>query len=485
MRRLNRIGTGVALIGLALLSLLVAGLARAEERPNILFIMTDDQGPWAWGGGGHPDAITPNLDRLRSEGVHLANYFVTTPVCSPARASMLSSRYSTELGITDYIPPDGENGLDPALPVWPRALDEAGYRTAHIGKWHVGELDQYLPKHFGYDYFAGFRHGPGTSKDPKVEFDGEIREIKGYTPDILTDLAMDFIARDDSAPFLVSLHYWAPHANTAVKTPDGDRTWHPLSDADWDLFKEREITLPEPRHPELDVPRAIRMTREYLASVHSVDRNLGRLFAALDARGLRDNTIVVFTSDHGYNMAHHGIWHKGNGRWLLVNNQGSRPNLWDTSLRAPAIIRWPRGIEAGSTINQTTSNLDWFPSLLSLTGVPMPAGALIRGQDFAPLLRGQAPVWNDAFFVQYDQRLSLDGSGNLRAYRTPRWKLVRDYRNAGQDEFYDLASDPGELNNLIESADPEVQVAIAGLEQALRAAMARVNDPALIPPRAE
>jgi uncharacterized sulfatase len=448
-------------------------------RPNILFIMTDDQGPWAWGGGGHPNARTPHLDRLRAEGVHLANYLVTTPVCSPARASMLTSRYGTEVGITDFLPEGDEavKGLDPALPAWPRALRDAGYRTAHIGKWHVGARDESHPRAFGYDYFAGWRHGAMVSKDPEVEFEDGTRVVPGYTSDIITDVALDYIAKEDARPFLLSLHYWAPHAN-ANKNAEGDRTWMPLHDEDWNLFKDLKPTLPEPRHPDLDVARAERMTREYLASVHSVDRNLGRILAALDAQGLRENTLVIFTSDHGYNLAHHGIWHKGNGWWLLKDDRSTRTNLWDTSVRAPAILRWPAGITAGTTVTRTTSNLDWFPSLLALAGVPLPEGALVRGQNFAPLLRGESPPWNDDFLIQYDQRENSEGAGNLRAFRTPEWKLIRDFRHTGRDELYHLATDPDELDNLIQSEDPAIQSQLTALEESLRTSMKAIGDPA-------
>lgn len=460
----------------------LAALA-APARPNILFIMTDDQGPWAWGGGGHPDARTPNMDRLRAEGALLANYMVTTPVCSPARASMLTSRYGTELGITDYLPESGGavKGLDPSLPAWPRALHDAGYRTAHIGKWHVGAREESLPKAFGYEYFAGWRHGAMVSKDPEVEFEDGTRVVPGFTSDIIADIALDYIAKKDSRPFLISLHFWAPHAN-ANKNADGDRTWMPLSDADWDLFKDLKPTLPEADYPDLDVARAECMTREYLASVHSVDRNLGRILEALDAQGLRDNTLIIFTSDHGYNLTHHGIWHKGNGWWLLKSSRATRTNLWDTSVRAPAILRWPAGIAAGTTVTHTTSNLDWFPSILSLAGVPVPEGALLRGQNFAPLLRGESPPWNDNFFVQYDQRENDDGAGNLRGYRTTEWKLVRDYRNKGKDELYHLATDPMEHENLIDSTDPAVQAQLHALDESLRGAMETLNDPALTAP---
>jgi choline-sulfatase len=454
--------------------------AAAARRPNIVFILTDDQGAWAWGDG-HPNAYTPNLNRLRAEGAVLANYFNTTPVCSPSRASLLTSRYATETGITDYLSPERmlDLGLDAALPAWPRFFSDAGYRTGLIGKWHVGEQDRHLPQRFGYQYFAGWRHGAGTSQDPDIEIDGRVRNVEGYTPDILTDLAVDFIRHDDDRPFLLSLHYWAPHANTKNNTPDGDRTWLPLSDADWDRFKDLDPTLPEPSHPDLDVPRAERMTREYLASVASVDRNLGRLFAELEDRGLAETTLVVFTSDNGFNMAHHGIWHKGNGRWLLTHNQGDRPNMWDTSLRAPAIVRWPGRIAPGSTMTHTATNLDWFPTLLAAAGVPVPEDAALRGRDLMPLLEGEEAAWNDDLFAQYAMWDWNQNGANLRAYRTTDWKLIRDFKHAGQDELYHLAADPAELHNLIDSDDPAVIQARERLETLLRKAMAHIHDPAL------
>ena len=244
--------------------------------------MTDDQGPWAFGAAGNPNARTPNLDRLCEEGVRLTNYFGMSAVCSPSRACLITSRYSTEVGIPDFLPGGSDIGLDTSFPTWPSALAKAGYATALIGKWHLGASDEHHPTRHGYEEFKGFRVGGSISKDPKVEIDGQVEQMKGYTPDILTDLAIDFIHRRKGNPFLLSLHFWAPHANTASKTPDGDRTWHPLSDADWDQFKDMDPWIPNPDYPNLDVPRLKRMTREYLASVASVDRNIGRILAALD-----------------------------------------------------------------------------------------------------------------------------------------------------------------------------------------------------------
>ena len=447
------------------------------SRPNIVFIMSDDQGAWAWGQGGHADALTPNLDRLRGQGAHLANYFVTCPVCSPARASMLSSRYPTELGIIDYLggSVDPNIGLDPELPTWPKLLDEGGYDSAFFGKWHVGSQDRYLPQRFGYDEFKGWRQGAGISIDPDVEIGGELRHVEGFTPDIITDYAVDFLEADHSRPFLLSLHFFAPHANTDNFTEDGDRTWLPVSEADWAPFQDLDPTFPEPMHPKLDVPRATRMTREYLASVHGMDRNVGRVLDALDRLDLAGNTIVVFTSDHGFNMAHHGIWHKGNGRWLLVDNEGQRANMWDTSLRAPAFVRWPGRIRPGTTVTETTSNLDWFPTLLAMTGAPLPSDAVVRGHNVHPLLQGQSPQWNNDFFAQYMQ-WEERSDVNMRAYRTPDWKLIRDFTREGEDELYHLAEDPKELANLIDSSDPETVQMRKMLDIKLRKAMDAIGD---------
>jgi uncharacterized sulfatase len=453
---------------------------QVKDRPNIIFIMTDDQGPWAFGAAPNANARTPNMDRLRTEGARLTNYFVTTPVCSPSRAGLMTSRYSTEVSIPDFISSrQPEIGLDRQFATWPRLSSDAGYTTALIGKWHLGKQDEHHPTHYGYDEFTGFRVGGRISKDPTVEVDGKDKVIEGYTPDILTDFAVDSIRRKKDSPFMLSLHFWAPHANTENRTPDGDRTWLPLSDADWGRFKNSNPTLPHVDYPKLDVARAKRMMREYLASVASVDRNLGRLLALLDELGISQNTVVIFTSDNGYNMAHNGIWHKGNGRWILIDNRGDRPNLYDNSLKVPAIVRWPGHIKPGTTVNGTVTNLDWFPTICAMANVSIPEGAQIRGRNFLPLLKGKSIPWDNDLFAQYSMWDWHQTGADLRCYRTVRWKLVRDFEHKDKDELYDLVNDPAETNNLIDSADPAAQAQRELLNIRLLNAMRRVNDPAL------
>lgn len=451
------------------------------KSPNIVFMYTDDQAAWTVGALGNPQAHTPNLDRLFLQGARLMNSFVTTPVCSPSRAGLMASRYGTELGISDFLnhSKDPDLGLDPEIVTWPEVLSEAGYATGMFGKWHLGKLDRYLPTRTGYDVFKGFRVGANISQNPSVEIQGQVNEVEGFTPDILTDYAIEFIRRERSGPFLVNLHFWAPHANTTNRTPDGDRTWLPLSDEDWEPFRNLDPSIPNPAYPELDVPRVKRMMREYLASVASVDRNVGRLLALLDELNLTGNTIVIFTSDHGYNMGHNGIWHKGNAWWILKNNRGMRPNLYDNSLRVPAVVRWPEVIRAGVVVNETLTNLDWYPTILAMADATAPEQQMIRGRNFLPLLKGESLEWNNDLYGEYS--LLHQARADLRMWRTREWKLIRDFKNPGKDELYHLAKDPAEMKNLIDVTDPDVKLKKESLEEQLLERMREIGqDPAVL-----
>ncbi|AQQ71143.1 Arylsulfatase [Limihaloglobus sulfuriphilus] len=451
-----------------------------NKRPNIIFIMSDDHGPWAFGRGSNPDAKTPNLDRLADTGCVMDNYFAMSPVCSPARACLLTSRYSTETGITDFLGKDPQIGLSTDFMTWPRLLNQSGYTTGLFGKWHVGEIDEHHPTRHGYDEFKGWRGGAGISKDPVVEIDGRDQKVEGYTPDIITDYALDFVDRNKSEPFLVSLHYWAPHANQGVTTEDGDRTWHPLSPQDWDLFKDLDPVVPHADYPNLNIPRVKRMLREYLAAVHSIDRNVGRLLDKLDSEGLSDNTIIVYTSDNGYNLGHNGIWHKGNGWWILTNNHdGYRPNIYDNSLRLPAIVRWPGRTKAGSNLKHVVSSMDWFPTLCRAAGLDGFEQYGIRGRDFSGLFDGSQNRWDEQLFAQYRFWDWNQTGASLRMMRTPQWKLVRDMRKTVPDELYYLVEDPSERHNLIDVSESQVIKHREALNSLMREYMQKIDDPDL------
>jgi len=321
-----------------------------------------------------------------------------------------------------------------------------------------------------------------VSRDPSVRIGQNTQRLKGYTTDLATDFAIDFIQRAHrrkNHPFLLSLHYFAPHANTFDRTADGDRTWLPLSDLDWNLFKNLDPIIPNPQFPDLDIPRLKRMTREYLASVHSVDRNIGHLVAELQKLGSLENTLIIFTSDNGYNLGHNGIWHKGNGWWILTNNRGDRPNLYDNSLRVPCVAHWPGTVSAGLVITKTLSHLGWFPTFDELTGACVAPTPTPRGRNMLPLLNGEHVAWDDHLFAQYSMwNWHQDGS-KLRTFQTPQWKLIRNFRYPGRDELYDLGNDLGENLNLIDSPNPQTQAKRRELEAKLLAEMRSMNDPEL------
>ena len=464
---------------LALVSLLSACPLHATEKPNILFIFTDDQAPWALGLSKHPYAHTPHLDKLFQEGAYLVNAFTVTPVCSPSRASLMTSRYGSELGITDWLHPRNEpkKGLAADIPTWPKLLSDAGYRTGLVGKWHLGLLDEQHPTVFGFQYFMGFRSGGSVPKDPVLEVNGVTKKVMGLTPDILTDDAMKFIQKNKEQPFLLSLHFRAPHAR-----------WLPVAEEDWKPFADLDPKVPHPDYPKLDTKRVKKMTREYLASVASVDRNVGRLLKLLDEENLREKTIVIFSSDHGYNMGHNGIWHKGNGHWVLTDPppgtknipRGQRPNLYDHSLRVPTAIRWPGVIKPGTVVPETMSNLDWFPTILEMADVQLPAKVLVRGKSFVPVLQGNVKAkedWNNDFYAEYSTK--HQSRTHMRGYRTPRFKLIRDFLNDGRDELYDLQNDSEEKQNLILSEEESIQQIRDELDRKIREQMKKLNDPVL------
>ena len=461
---------------LVLLSL-AAGL-HAAGKPNILFIYTDDQASWALGLSGHPHASTPHMDKLFRRGAYLPNSFTVTPVCTPSRTSLITSRYGSELGLTDWLNPRREpfRGLNSEALTWPELLEAAGYATGLVGKWHLGLEDEHHPTRHGYRYFMGFRGGGTKTADPVLETGGEERQFQGLTADILTTEAMLFLERKRDGPFALSLHYRAPHTR-----------WLPVAPEDWEPFDGLHPVIPNPEFPYLDLDRVRRMTREYLASTKSVDRNLGRLLAKLDELGLTQDTVIVYTSDHGYNMGHSGVWHKGNGHYVLKRNPpatanipaGQRPNMWDRSIRVPTAVVWPGRIEAGRVIEETVSNLDWFPTLAAIAGAAVPAGAVLRGRDLLPLLLGTVERWDNELYGEYSTH--HQSRTHMRMLRTPRWKLVRDFLNPERNEFYDLEADPEETTNLV--FHPKAQEVIGRLGEKLIARMRAVGDRLVRPER--
>lgn len=444
----------------------------ASDRPNLIAIVTDDQGCWAMGAYGNEEIHTPNMDRLAREGALFTNAFASTPVCSPSRASYLTGLYSTECWITDWISsPEAQGGLGLKNPTWVQSLGGHGYRTALVGKWHLGELPEYHPTRFGIDHFYGFLSGGNRPMNPTLEVEGETRKLEGPLPDLLTDDAIAFIEADRGEPFALLLHYRAPHL------PYG-----PVPEEDSAHYKDLDPTVPE--FPAADVGKLKAQTKAYYASISSVDRNLGRLLEALDRLDLAQNTLVVFTSDHGYNLGRHGISTKGNGHWIAGGVTGpKRPNVWDSSMRTPMAMRWPAVIKPGTRIDELVSHLDMFRFVHGALGIPLPKNCQAHGVDFSPLLRGEPIPPRETIFGQYD--LHNNGLSYLRMARTARWKYVRHFHSNNMDELYDLEKDPGERRSLLRNNKPKStahQEIFENLRQQLGEWMQSIDDPLLSDP---
>lgn len=417
-----------------------------SKSPNILFIYTDDQAPWGVGAYGNKDVQTPNIDKLADQGALFENAFVTTPVCSPARAVLLTGQYSFRTGITDFIHflREPELGLSTEYPTWPQLLQKSGYKTGLFGKWHLGETQTNHPKKFGYDEFFGFLGGGTTTMDPLLEVEGEQKIIQGSTPHILTDAAINFIKKNQDTPTLTSLHFRAPHV------PYG-----PVPERYDTLFSDGNVQLP---NYAVNPDWAQKTLIAYYKSIATIDYNVGRLLDALKELNLEDNTIVIFTSDHGYMIGHNGVYGKGTASvaGLDIRSGERRPNMFDNAIRVPLLIRWPGVIEPGSTISEMITHLDFFPTLLSIAGAEyeIPDGYPVHGLDFSPLLRGEKIPWRKAIYGDYDMYHYVKDS--MRMIRTEEWKLVIHSNPEYGPELYNLMRDPEEKENVIGRENFEV-----------------------------
>ena len=406
------------------------------NRPNVLFIYTDDQARWSIGAYGRPDTRTPNLDKLAREGAMFQNSFTTTPVCSPSRAGLMTGLYSTQVHIADWLNPATEPlaGLAPSYLIWPELLKANGYATSLAGKWHLGLEPQFHPSRSGFDQFYGFRGGGTVPQNPILEEDGEQAKKSGFVANLITDKTLEFVKKHQHETWLAAVHFREPHA-----------PYLPADPVDVAAVADLKIELPDVSG--LPKARVEKLRRDYLAAVHGVDRNVGRLLQLLDELHLTENTLVIFTSDHGYMIGEHGLIHKGNASWIVKGRKGLRPNMFDDAIRVPLIVRQPGRVPAGTKPDQVVSQLDLFPSILSWVGLGMPENLKIEGRDASLSFAGKSiPEWDETLFGQYD--LKHSGTANMRMIRTRKWKLVRHLEAGSENELYDLANDPDEKVNL-------------------------------------
>jgi len=452
---------------------LAAPLARAApERPNMVFILLDDLRWDEIRCGGHPYVDTPNIDRIAREGALFRNAFVTTPLCSPSRASFLTGQYAHTHGVTDNV---DRSPLSHRMMTFPRMLHDSGYETGFIGKFHMGVDDSPRP---GFDRWVSFK-GQGSYLSPPLNVDGKPVKSNGYVTDIFTDYAEAFLKQDRRKPFFLWFAHKAVHpelvqnADGSINDPNGGKfipaERHKKLYADRPVVRRPNVAHGPQGKPALqrkidDLPPLSPQTgtddetvRNRLRMTVAVDESVGRLRKALEAKGQWDNTVFVFTSDEGYFLGEHGL-------------SAERRLAYEESARIPLIMRYPRLIRPGSFIDPMALNIDIAPTMLDFAGLQ--ARPEMQGRSLLPLLKGNAKGWRTSFLIEYYSDKVFPRMVNMgyQCVRTERWKYIRYTDLRGMDELYDLKADPYEEHNRI--ADPAAAAELKRLQielQRLRA----------------
>ncbi len=455
---------------------------RAGGPPNVVVIVVDD---WRWdelGAAGHAFLQTPNIDRIAREGALFLNAFHAVPLCSPNRATLLTGQYPSLHGIIDNV---ARSRASHTLRTFPGMLQQAGYRTAFLGKWHMGNDPTPRP---GFDYWVGLP-GQGRSVDPELFEDGRLHVVPGYATDLLTDRAIGFIERHREEPFLVYLAHKAVHPDLTQRDdgsvdPNSELGYIPAPrhagryrDAVLPRRGNRIETLgelgrqPAIRHalaslvagadtgdpsrlrPPRTDERTIRRRAEMLLAV---DESLGRIMATLAARGLLDRTAIILTSDNGFFYDEHGL-------------TSERRLPYEESIRNPLLVRYPPLVPAGARPRGLALTVDLAPTVLDLAGAPI--APTIQGRSLVPLVRGVDAGWRRSLLVEFytyenpfPHLLDMD----YRAVRTEQYKYIHWMRFPDQDELYDLQTDSLEVTNL--ARDPR----FARVRTELREELARL-----------
>jgi N-acetylglucosamine-6-sulfatase len=419
----------------------------ARNRRNVIFILSDDHRHdfMSFVKGAPPFLRTPNLDRMAARGSYVPNAFVTTALCSPSRASILTGRYAHRHGVVDNTSPIPKGTM-----FFPELLQRAGYRTAYIGKWHMGEDEESDMPRPGFDQWVSFR-GQGVYSDPTLNMNGTRRQVRGYTTDILTDQALDWLRgvrrADPDRPFFLYLAHKAVHAEFqaaprhAGRYADAPIPYPETMANTEDNYRGKPRWVREQRNSWHGVDFAYhgalkfdQFYRSYAETLLAVDEGIGRILDYLDQAGLSASTMVVYTSDNGFVLGEHGLIDKR--------------HAYEKSIRVPMVAYAPGLIAAGDTIAQMVRNIDIAPTILALAGVQ--SAWEMDGQSVLGALRGDAPASRGELLYEYYWEYAFPQTPTTFALRGDRYKYIFYHGIWDENELYDLVSDPMERYNLID-----------------------------------
>ncbi|MFC2076649.1 sulfatase-like hydrolase/transferase [candidate division KSB1 bacterium] len=436
--------------GAAIAAPFIAGCSKttvnAGKRRNIVFILSDDHRYDAMSFMGHPLAQTPNMDRLARDGIHFQNAFVTTSLCSPSRASILSGQYAHTHGVLNNSTLLPEDTL-----TFPEALQGAGYRTGFVGKWHMGgSSDDPRP---GFDHWVSFR-GQGPYFDPTFNVDGEHVERQGYTADLITEYSVDFVEKNKDRPFMLYMSHKnvhgmfepAPrHAGKLKNTP----VPHPATMADTkENYRGKPKWLKGQRNTWHGVDGMYNnridfdtFGRLYGECLMGLDDSVGVLTETLEKNGLLDDTLIIYMGDNGFMFGEHG----------LIDKRA----MYEPSIRVPFLAHCPALSEGGRKVDELTLNIDVAPTIMTAAGVDIPAQ--MQGQSFLPLVEGRETDWRGEFVYVYFWERAYPQTPTVLGLRTDKYSYMRYHGVFDINELYDMEVDPDQTNNLLGGVDYTTQ----------------------------
>jgi arylsulfatase A-like enzyme len=433
---------------LALFSTADAQARATQQRRNVIFILSDDHRHdfMSFVKGAPPFLRTPNLDRMAIRGSYVPNAFVTTALCSPSRASILTGRYAHRHGVVDNTSPIPKGTM-----FFPELLQRAGYRTAYIGKWHMGEDEESDMPRPGFDQWVSFR-GQGVYSDPTLNVNGTRRQVRGYTTDVLTDQTLEWLRgvrrADPNRPFFLYLAHKAVHAEFQPAPRHAGRYAgvpipYPETMANTEAnYRGKPRWVREQRNSWHGVDFAYHgalkfdeFYRSYAETLLALDESIGRILDYLDQTGLSASTLVVYTSDNGFVLGEHGLIDKR--------------HAYEKSMRVPMVAYAPGLIAAGDTITQMVRNIDIAPTILALAGVETTWD--MDGRSVLSALRGEALASRDELLYEYYWEYAFPHTPTTFALRGDRYKYIFYHGIWDTNELYDLVSDPMERHNLIDA----------------------------------
>ena len=443
-------------------------LVYSDNDYNVIVIVPDDHARRSMGAYGNKDVITPNLDKIASQGIRFDNAYAAAPVCSPSRGAMLSGKYPSQVGLKDFLMLNDnykDQGIDPNTVLWPKLLKDHGYTTGLIGKWHLGTNESRQPLSMGFEYFVGYDQDL-SPYDPLLNINGNNKVVRGHTSEIFTNYAKNFISENKKNKFALIVAFREPQM-----------PWEEVPEIDLQAVKNIDPDVPDYEGINNDWLKKI--TRNNYAAIHALDRSIGQIHSHLIDNELLDKTLIIYVGDHGMLIGHHNAF----GRGAIGVISGDRvvgyegiANLYEEAIKIPLIIHLPEKERKGLISRVPVSNIDIFPTILSYLNISVTKDMEIQGRDILELMNNESESMDRSIHAQYSMRNF--GKSDLRMIIKNQFKLVKRFNLKAKrrfiDELYNLSVDPKEKNNLIK--DEKYFNKITELENHLLSWMERIND---------